>query len=79
MQKLQSTEYLQPSLLDQYNPERLKRRERLMKTIDNLNKKYGRNTLSWASSNLGQEWSARTDELSQAATTRITDIPIVKA
>lgn len=79
MEKLQSTDYLQPSLLTCYSPEGLKRRERLMHVIDKLNKRYGHGTLNWATCAPGQGWEMRQEQLSCAMTTRIIQVPIVNS
>ena len=77
MQQLQSIDYLQATLLHHYNPEEIKRRQRLMKTIDELNKRYGSGTVSWAACGLKQHWGMRREQLSYASTTRIIEVPIV--
>jgi len=77
MQKLQSTDHLQSSLLDPYNSEDRQRRERLMKTIDKLNEHYGNGTMSWAAGALKQGWEMRHERMSSAMTTQTTRIPIV--
>ena len=53
--------------------------ERLMKTIDRLNHHYGNGTISWASCGLNKSSKIHREFLSHAATTRIEEIPIVKA
>ncbi len=79
MQDLINNDYLQLHLLQKYSCEKESRRERLMQTIDKLNKRYGRNTVTWATCGLNPKWSMRRDYLSAAATTQLTQIPIAKA
>ena len=78
MQNLQSTDYVQNNLLIPYNSGH--RQEQLVKTIDKLNKRYGSGTISWAACKLKRSYKQISSEhLSHAATTRIQEIPIVKA
>ena len=77
MKKLQSTDCLQLNFLNHYSPEVLKRRERLMQTIDNLNKHYGNDTVKWAAGVSNQSWEMRREQLSCATTTRINELPVV--
>ncbi|WP_320667568.1 Y-family DNA polymerase [Prochlorococcus sp. MIT 1307] len=79
MKKLQSTDHLQPNLLRDYKPESLKRRERLMQTIDKLNERYGDGTVKWAACVLNQSWDIRREQLSCYTTTRINQLPIVQS
>jgi len=55
------------------------RRERLMITIDGLNRRYGRGTVQWAACGLQPGWAMRRGQLSRAATTRLKDLPTVWA
>ena len=48
-----------------------------MQTIDRINRRYGRGTLQWAGA-AGQLVDAP-GQLSRAATTRLQDLPVVKA
>lgn len=54
------------------------RRKHLMDTIDKLNRKYGQDTLFYASSGLKKDWQMRRAKLSPAYTTRWNDLPKVK-
>ncbi len=78
MQGLQSDHYQQQNLLTS-TLNQTKKRERLMNTIDNLNHRYGNGTINWAICLKNQPWNTSHDNLSHAATTRIKEIPIVKA
>ncbi|ABX08638.1 Y-family DNA polymerase [Prochlorococcus marinus] len=78
MQDLVDSEHLQLNLLETFNPEKTHQRERLMQTIDNLNKRYGNDTIKWAVCGTNQTWRMHRNHLSPAATTRLTDIPTVK-
>ncbi len=77
MQNLHSTNHLQTNLLKEYDPKVLEKRERLMNTIDSLNHRYGNGTINWAACGLNQGWVMRREKLGSAATTRLTEIPIV--
>ena len=79
MRHLQSADYQQQSLLATYSQEGLYRRDQLMRTIDQINASYGKGTISWACCGLEQHWNMRREKISRAATTRIMEIPIVKA
>jgi DNA polymerase V len=50
-----------------------------MQTIDQLNRRYGRGSVHWAACGLEPGWAMRRDQLSRAATTRLRDIPVVRA
>ncbi len=79
MQKLQSIEHLQPNLLEQYNTTELQRRELLMQTIDNLNRRYGDGTVNWAICLPSRSWSMRREQLGCISTTQVSEVPIVSA
>ena len=55
------------------------RRDSLMAALDDLNRRFGRNTLVPAAVGLRQEWGLRSRMRSPAYTTDIDAIPIVKA
>ena len=50
-----------------------------MQTIDRINRHYGRGTLQWAGCGLQPSWLMRRGQLSRAATTRLHDLPVVRA
>ena len=79
MQHLQSHDQLQPHLLAPCDPVDQQRRESLMATIDHLNRRYGRNAVAWAAGGLAPSWMMRRERLGRAATTRLSDVPIVQA
>jgi DNA polymerase V len=79
LQALQPDTQLQHNLLMTLTPEQQGRRERLMVTVDGLNRRYGRGTVQWAACGLKPTWTMRRDQLSQAATTRLSDVPTVWA
>ncbi|GAB1366270.1 Y-family DNA polymerase [Candidatus Cloacimonadaceae bacterium] len=54
------------------------KRKQLMDTIDKLNRKFGQDTLFYASSGLQKDWQMRRAKLSPAYTTRWPDLPKVK-
>ncbi len=77
LQNLQPLEQLQHHLLAPLPPEQQRRREVLMATIDGLNRRYGRGTVQWAACGLKPAWAMKRQRLSRAATTRLSDIPVV--
>ncbi len=79
LQDLQPVELLQHHLLAPLPEAEQRRRAALMATIDGLNQRYGRGTVQWAACGLRPAWSMRRDRLSRAATTRMSDIPVVWA
>jgi DNA polymerase V len=52
---------------------------RLMKALDHINARYGKDTLQYASAGLSKGWEMRRDRMSPEFTTRWPDIPRVKA
>ncbi len=78
MRDLLSSDHLQLHLLEKYSCKGDAQRKQLMLTIDRLNKRYGRNIVTWAACGIRPKWSMRRDYLSPAATTQITQIPVVK-
>jgi DNA polymerase V len=79
MQHLQGIDTLQSHLLVPMSAEQQDKRESLMQTIDQLNRRYGRGSVHWAACGLEPGWAMRRDQLSRAATTRLRDIPVVRA
>jgi len=79
MQHLQSTEQLQHHLFAPCSDVEQQRRETLMTTIDRLNRRYGRSTVQWAACGLHPGWAMRRERLGGAATTRLSDVPMVRA
>lgn len=51
----------------------------LMKALDSINQKHGRNTLQMASMGFNKKWEQRSERRSPCYTTRIDDVPTVKA
>jgi DNA polymerase V len=47
----------------------------LMQSIDGLNRRYGRGTVQWAACGIAPGWMMRREQLSRAATTRLSDLP----
>ena len=79
MQHLQGVDQLQQHLWVPCTEEDQQRRERLMATVDRLNHRYGRGTVQWAACGLDPSWAMRRERLGRAATTRLSDVPVVKA
>ena len=63
-------------LFDEEAPQR-ERRAHLMEAIESINERFGRHTITTASSRLSDGWEMRRDNLSPCYTTRIEDIPVV--
>jgi len=63
--------------LDMFESENPKHKP-LMKTIDNLNKKYGGNKLKLAYQDLEKTWKMRQEHLSKQYTTQFNEILIIK-
>ncbi len=55
------------------------RRQKLMRTLDDVNRRYGMHTLSFASEGIQKPWQMKRDKLSQRFTTNWKEIPVVKA
>ena len=79
MQHLQGTDTLQSHLMVPMSVEQQHRREGLMQTIDQLNRRYGRGTVQWAACGLHPSWMMRRERLGRTATTRLSDVPLVRA
>ncbi len=79
MQKLQKPNFLQQHLFQETNNLSKQKQEKLMDVIDNLNKRYGKNTITWCACGIKQNWQMKRERLSKAATTRLNEIPILKA
>tara|TARA_Y100001968_G_C19404098_1_gene742678 strand:+ start:590 stop:1864 length:1275 start_codon:yes stop_codon:yes gene_type:complete len=77
MQELQKMDYLQQNLFESANLKKELKQIHLMALIDNLNKRYGRDTITWASCGTHNVWEMRQEKLSSASTTRYEEIPIV--
>ncbi len=77
MQNLQNNDYLQLNILKHYNNQQMEQRERLMMTVDHLNKRYGNGTINWAISMPSQNDGVRREQLGCNTTTEIMKIPIV--
>jgi DNA polymerase V len=79
LQDLQPLERLQHHLLVPLPEAEQRRREALMATVDALNHRFGRGTVRWAACGLRPAWRMRRSRLSRAATTRLGDVPVVRA
>ncbi len=75
LQELQSQEQLQHHLLAPLPEQEQQRRAALMQSIDGLNRRYGRGTVQWAACGIAPGWMMRREQLSRAATTRLSDLP----
>ena len=79
LQQLQPEQELQHHLLVPQTPEQQQRRQVLLALVDQLNRRYGSGTVQWAACGLARPWAMRRGHLSRAATTRLSDLPIVLA
>lgn len=79
LQELQPEAQLQHHLLQPLSGAEQQRREALMASIDRLNRRHGRGTVQWAACGLQPAWLMRREQLSRAATTRLSDLPTVWA
>ena len=79
MQHLQGIDQLQQHLWVPCTEEEQQKRESLMATVDRLNHRYGRGTVQWAACGLDPSWAMRRERLGRAATTRLIDVPVVRA
>ena len=52
---------------------------RLMKTLDRINARYGKDTVQYACAGIEKGWEMRREKMSPEFTTRWPDIPKVKA
>ncbi|QVL51669.1 MAG: Y-family DNA polymerase [Cyanobium sp. M30B3] len=79
LQQLEDEALLQHHLLVPLPPEQQRSRSALLATVDRLNRRYGSGTVQWAACGLARPWAMRRSQLSRAATTRLADIPVVRA
>jgi DNA polymerase V len=79
LQQLEDGGLLQHHLLVPLPPEQQRRRAALMAAVDGLNRRYGSGTVQWAACGLARPWAMRRSQLSRAATTRLADLPTVRA
>ena len=79
LHKLQSNKYKQNLLFNHDKNQEQFHLERLNNIIDNINKKNGRNTLTWGASAIEEDWRPNRDKLSCLKTTTIEGIPTIFA
>ena len=65
---------VQYNLFDPMNPEDRNRHDILMKVIDMINNRYGRNTIRLVSQGDGKKWWIKQDKLCPCYTTRLSDL-----
>lgn len=63
---------------DLFNPQQSEKSRALMSVMDNINKRYGKQTVQLAGAGLQPKWSMRRDYMSPRYTTRWSDIPVVR-
>ena len=77
MQGLQPENIRQGNLfLPHYHSDK---QQKLMKTVDRLNDKFGKDTLFWAASGINPSWATKREHVSPRYTTCWSELPIVKA
>ena len=79
MKDLIDSDHCQLELFENLTHKKRAQREELMKIIDKLNQRYGRNIVTWAACGLNPKWSMQRKYLSNASTTQFTQIPIINA
>ena len=79
LHKLQSNQYKQKLLFNKGESQEELHIERLDNLIDNINKKYRRDTLGWGSSIIEKDWGPRREKLSNLKAPSIESIPTVYA
>ncbi len=77
MQNLTNCEYLQQSIMDLKSEKDIKKSDRLMKTIDSLNKRFNNEAITWAITKKPKEWKMNRNFLSHVSTTDIKRIPTI--
>ena len=77
MQDLTNCEYLQQSIMDFKSQADIKKSERLMRTIDLLNKRFNNSAITWAITKKTQKWAMNRNLLSRVSTTDIKKIPAI--
>ena len=60
-----------------YNEENINEGIKIMKTIDLINKRWGRDTIGFVSSGFKREWTMRRTKLSKRFTTKWDEIPVI--
>lgn len=75
---LEQADSRQLSLLEVNSPES-QREAKLMETLDTINERFGRETLTYAATGLGRAWKMRQKHKSPHYTTSWDELPIVKA
>tara|TARA_Y100001968_G_scaffold45972_1_gene36088 strand:+ start:517 stop:1794 length:1278 start_codon:yes stop_codon:yes gene_type:complete len=79
MHKLQKNNYQQKLIFESRDIQENQPKDRLNTIIDNVNQKYGRDTLNFTSSIIENDWVQRRNRISGFKTTNIESIPTVFA
>jgi len=61
-----------------FQPVDYRPQDQVMKVMDSLNSRYGRNTVKLAGEGINPRWKLRQERLSPCFTTRWTDLIVVK-
>jgi DNA polymerase V len=79
LQELQPEGQLQHHLLAPLPAAQQQKRQALMQSLDQLNRRYGQGSVQWGACGLRAPWGMRRSRLSGAATTRLSQLPTVWA
>jgi DNA polymerase V len=60
-------------------PEEQQRDDTLMKTVDSINRSFGKGTMMFGSQGIEQKWRGASEHCSPSYTISFTDLPIAKA
>ncbi len=79
MEKLRSSNYEQLNLFIGSDKKNTVKNTSLIKVIDKINHRFGKNTITWCASGIKQEWKMKRNKLSMNNTTNIRYLAIVWA
>uniref|UniRef100_UPI0010561B18 Y-family DNA polymerase n=1 Tax=Legionella nautarum TaxID=45070 RepID=UPI0010561B18 len=71
-------QFKQIDLFNQLSDSEIEKKDKLLKTFDAINARFGRETIRLASEGASKPWAMRAELKSPAYTTRWTDLPVVK-
>uniref|UniRef100_UPI001056259F DUF4113 domain-containing protein n=1 Tax=Legionella nautarum TaxID=45070 RepID=UPI001056259F len=71
-------QFKQIDLFNQLSDSEIEKKDKLLKTFDAINARFGRETIHLASEGASKPWAMRAELKSPAYTTQWTDLPIVK-
>ena len=77
MQDLTNYEYLQQSIENYKSQKDIQTSDKLMRTIDSLNKRFNNEVITWAIAKRTNDWTMNRNLLSHTSTTNIKQIPTI--